>query len=95
MHLRPGVQADHWSTLGTLIDMGKWLISFMNNDVDASAASYIIDEFSNNWELTRDAIDTTFLCIPNSAAGTAGAGWACRPLLGDLCDDCRRALPCS
>ena len=37
------VAADQWPTLGTLIDTGKRLISFMDNGADASAAPYIID----------------------------------------------------
>lgn len=37
------VTADQWPTLGTLIDTGKRVLTFMDNSADATAAPYIID----------------------------------------------------
>ncbi|KAG8745491.1 hypothetical protein FRC10_007838 [Ceratobasidium sp. 414] len=65
------VQADKWPTLGTLIDTGKRVITFMDNGADASAAPYIIDEFTNVWETAFDVTDTAFPCTLNRTAGTA------------------------
>lgn len=65
------VKADQWPTLGTLIDMGKRLLTFMDNSADASAAPYIIDEFTNIWETAFDVTDTAFPCTLNRTAGTA------------------------
>jgi hypothetical protein len=37
------VAADQWPTLGTLIDSGKRVLTFMDNNADASTAPYLID----------------------------------------------------
>ncbi|KAF8594798.1 PLC-like phosphodiesterase [Ceratobasidium sp. AG-I] len=65
------VTADQWPTLGTLIDTGKRVVSFMDNGADASAAPYLIDEFSNIWETAFDVTDPSFPCTLNRTAGTA------------------------
>lgn len=39
-----------WPTLGTLIDNGTTLVTFMDNTADFSTVPYIIDEFTNIWE---------------------------------------------
>lgn len=65
------VTADQWPTLGTLIDTGKRLVTFMDNSADSSAAPYIIDEFSNVWETAFDVTDPSFPCTLNRTAGTA------------------------
>ncbi|QRV83114.1 hypothetical protein RhiJN_11130 [Ceratobasidium sp. AG-Ba] len=65
------VKADAWPTLGTLIDTNKRLLTFMDNSADASAAPYIIDEFTNIWETAFDVTDTAFPCTLNRTAGTA------------------------
>ncbi|KAG8718628.1 hypothetical protein FRC09_012378 [Ceratobasidium sp. 395] len=65
------VQADQWPTLGTLIDTGKRLVTFMDNGADNSAAPYLIDEFTNVWETAFDVTSPEFPCTLNRTAGTA------------------------
>jgi len=65
------VAADQWPTLGTLIDTGKRVLTFMDNSADATAAPYIIDEFTNIWETAFDVTDTAFPCTLNRTSGTA------------------------
>ncbi|KAB5588319.1 hypothetical protein CTheo_8235 [Ceratobasidium theobromae] len=65
------VTADQWPTLGTLIDSGKRLLTFMDNSADFTVAPYLIDEFSNIWETPYDVTDTAFPCTLNRTDGTA------------------------
>ncbi|CAE6493370.1 unnamed protein product [Rhizoctonia solani] len=65
------VTADQWPTLGTLIDSGKRVLTFMDNSADATAAPYLIDEFSNIWETAYNVVDTAFPCTLNRTDGTA------------------------
>ncbi|CAE6522201.1 unnamed protein product [Rhizoctonia solani] len=65
------VAADKWPTLGTLIDSGKRVLTFMDNSADATAAPYIIDEFSNIWETAYNVVDNAFPCTLNRTDGTA------------------------
>lgn len=65
------VKADEWPTLGTLIDSGKRVLTFMDNSADATAAPYIIDEFTNIWETAYNVVDNAFPCTLNRTDGTA------------------------
>ncbi|KAH9858064.1 PLC-like phosphodiesterase [Lenzites betulinus] len=61
--------ASSWPTLGSLIDSGKRLITFMDAEADFTAVPYIIDEFTNVWETAFDVTDTTFDCNVNRTHG--------------------------
>jgi len=39
-----------WPTLGSMIDAGQRLVTFIDNGADFATAPYLIDEFSNMWE---------------------------------------------
>lgn len=41
---------NEWPTLGSLIDSGKRVLAFMDNQADFSQVPYLIDEFSNMFE---------------------------------------------
>ncbi|CAE7172344.1 unnamed protein product [Rhizoctonia solani] len=65
------VAADQWPTLGTLIDSGKRVLTFMDNGADATTAPYLIDEFSNIWETAYNVVENSFPCTLNRTDGTA------------------------
>ncbi|KAF9454064.1 PLC-like phosphodiesterase [Macrolepiota fuliginosa MF-IS2] len=50
------LSANSWPTLGSMIDSGKRLVTFMDHGADASVP-YIIDEFSNVWETEFNVVD--------------------------------------
>lgn len=56
--------AASWPTLGSMIDSGKRLVTFMDHGADGSVP-YIIDEFSNVWETEFNVIDPAFNCNIN------------------------------
>ncbi|KAJ3571394.1 hypothetical protein NP233_g3774 [Leucocoprinus birnbaumii] len=56
--------AGSWPTLGSMIDGGQRLVTFMDNGADASV-SYILDEFTHVWETAFNVIDPTFDCNIN------------------------------
>lgn len=60
--------ASQWPTLGSLIDSGKRLITFMDANANFTAVPYIIDEFTNIWETAYD-VTTTFDCEVNRTNG--------------------------
>ncbi|KAL4070751.1 PLC-like phosphodiesterase, partial [Scleroderma citrinum] len=62
--------ASQWPTLGSLIDSGKRLITFMDANADFTSVPYIIDEFTNIWETAYD-VTTTFDCSVNRTSGDA------------------------
>jgi hypothetical protein len=41
---------NEWPTLGSLIDSGKRVLAFMDNQADFTQVPYLIDEFSNMFE---------------------------------------------
>jgi len=41
---------NEWPTMGSLIDSGKRVLAFMDNQADFSQVPYLIDEFSNIFE---------------------------------------------
>ncbi|KAI0039100.1 PLC-like phosphodiesterase [Auriscalpium vulgare] len=63
------IQAGSWPTLGSLIDSGKRLLTFLDAGADFTSVPYIIDEFTNIWETAFDVTDTTFDCTVNRTKG--------------------------
>ncbi|KAF8898964.1 PLC-like phosphodiesterase [Infundibulicybe gibba] len=76
-----------WPTLGSMIDSGKRLVTFLDNGANAAAVPYLIDEFTNVWETAFNVIDpAAFDCsllfgqpVPDIAQanvtnGVSGAG---------------------
>ncbi|KAI9460570.1 PLC-like phosphodiesterase [Lactarius psammicola] len=61
--------AGSWPSLGSLIDSGRRLITFMDSGADFTSVPYIIDEFTNVWETAFDVTDTTFDCNVNRTRG--------------------------
>ncbi|KZV74858.1 PLC-like phosphodiesterase [Peniophora sp. CONT] len=61
--------ASQWPTLGSLIDNGTRLITFMDFKADFTSVPYIIDEFTNIWETAFDVTDTSFDCAVNRSSG--------------------------
>jgi hypothetical protein len=66
---QPGVSnmtASSWPTLGSLIDNGTRLITFLDNHADITTVPYLLDEFSNIWETAFDITDQNdFDCAVN------------------------------
>ena len=74
-----------WPSLGSMIDSGKRLVTFMDAGADFTSVPYIIDgrfyacailtaddfapEFTNMWETAFDVTDTTFNCNVNRSKG--------------------------
>jgi len=58
-----------WPTLGSMIDNGTRLVTFLDNGADFTAVPYLIDEFTNMWETAYDVTDTTFNCNVNRSNG--------------------------
>ncbi|KAK7680522.1 hypothetical protein QCA50_016303 [Cerrena zonata] len=61
--------ATGWPTLGSLIDSGKRLVTFLSTTADFTAVPYLIDEFTNIWETKFDVTDTTFDCEVDRTKG--------------------------
>jgi hypothetical protein len=64
------IPASQRPTLGSLIDSGKRLITFMDASADFNSVPYIIAEFTNIWESPYD-VTTTFDCSVNRTQGTS------------------------
>lgn len=60
-----------WPSLGSMLDSGKRLVTFMDTGADFTSVPYIIDEFTNMWETAFDVTDTTFDCNVNRSKGDA------------------------
>jgi len=60
--------ATGWPTLGSMIDSGKRLLTFLDNGADPSIP-YLIDEFTNIWETAFNVIDPAFDCNVNRTKG--------------------------
>ncbi|KAF8481957.1 PLC-like phosphodiesterase [Russula ochroleuca] len=58
-----------WPSLGSMIDSGKRLVTFMDTGANFNSVPYIIDEFTNMWETAFDVTDTTFDCNVNRSKG--------------------------
>lgn len=62
------VQASSWPTLGSMIDSGKRLVTFLDNGADPTVP-YLLDEFTNIWETAFDVTNPTFDCNVNRTKG--------------------------
>jgi len=65
----PTLTVDQWPTLGSIIDSGKTLVTFIDNGADASVAPYLIDEFTNMWETAFDVTRNDWPCDVNRTRG--------------------------
>ncbi|TFK99737.1 PLC-like phosphodiesterase [Pterulicium gracile] len=66
----PSVAVADWPTLGSMIESGKRLVIFMDNQAQYDVVSWIIDEFSNMWETGFNIVDPTlFNCQVNRTSG--------------------------
>ncbi|KAJ3506985.1 hypothetical protein NLJ89_g6553 [Agrocybe chaxingu] len=64
------IAASEWPTLGTLIDSGKRLLTFLDNAADLTAVPYLLDEFTNIWETQFNVLDiANFDCSVNRTRG--------------------------
>jgi hypothetical protein len=63
------IPASQWPTLGSMIDSGKRLVTFLDANADFASVNYLIDEFTNVWETAFDVLDTTFDCNVNRTKG--------------------------
>lgn len=61
-------EAANWPTLGSLIDAGTRLVTFLDNGANTAVVPYLIDEFTNIWESPFD-VTTTFDCSVNRSKG--------------------------
>ncbi|KAH8835454.1 PLC-like phosphodiesterase [Flagelloscypha sp. PMI_526] len=62
---------DAWPTLGSMIDAGTNLVTFLDNGADSSIP-YLLDEFSNMWETAYNVVDANQLssdCAVNRTSG--------------------------
>lgn len=57
-----GVSKSSWPTLNYMIDSGKTVVAFLENNADVSSISYLLPEFSSMWENPYDQISTPFNC---------------------------------
>ncbi|KAK7059192.1 hypothetical protein VNI00_001819 [Paramarasmius palmivorus] len=62
--------ASAWPTLGSLIDSGKRMLTFLDNGADSSTVPYLLDEFTNIWETQFSVTDISkFDCSVNRTKG--------------------------
>jgi len=62
--------ASGWPTLGSLVDAGTRLVTFLSTTANFDAAPYLIDEFSNIWETPFNTVDkTAFQCQKDRGTG--------------------------
>ncbi|KAH9486546.1 putative secreted protein [Psilocybe cubensis] len=61
--------ASQWPTLGSLIDSGKRLLTFLDNAADFNSVPYLLDEFTNIWETAFNVVDPNFDCNVNRTKG--------------------------
>lgn len=63
------IPASQWPTLGSMINSGKRLVTFLDASANFASVNYLIDEFTNVWETAYDVTDTTFNCNVNRTNG--------------------------
>ncbi|KAJ7446426.1 PLC-like phosphodiesterase [Mycena galericulata] len=63
------IAAANWPTLGSMIDNGTRLVTFLDNAADLTSVPYLIDEFTNVWESPFDVTDPAFDCSINRTKG--------------------------
>ncbi|KAL0578489.1 hypothetical protein V5O48_003482 [Marasmius crinis-equi] len=62
--------ASAWPTLGSMIDNGTRLVTFLDNQADSTSVRYLIDEFTNMWETEFNVVDIArFDCTVNRTKG--------------------------
>nr|ODN95593.1 hypothetical protein L204_04134 [Cryptococcus depauperatus CBS 7855] len=60
-----------WPTLSDMIDQGKTVVAFIDNQADLNSVPYLIDEFTALWEDAYDVTDQEFGCAINRSSGTS------------------------
>jgi len=58
-----------WPTLGSMIDSGKRLVTFLDNSADPTTVPYLLDEFTQIWETPFDVTTNNWPCIVNRTHG--------------------------
>jgi hypothetical protein len=58
-----------WPTLGSMIDSGRRLITFLDNSADPGTVPYLLDEFTQIWETPFDVTTNNWPCIINRTRG--------------------------
>jgi hypothetical protein len=53
---------NEWPTMGSLIDSGKRVLAFMDNQADFSQVPWLIDEFGNMFEDAYGALASSLFC---------------------------------
>jgi len=62
--------AADWPTLGSMIDSGMRLVTFLDNGANIATVPYLLDEFTNIWESPFDVTTpSTFDCSINRTKG--------------------------
>lgn len=64
------LSASGWPTLGSLIDAGTRLVTFLSTTASFDSVPYLIDEFSNIWETPYNTVDSSaFQCQKDRGTG--------------------------
>lgn len=64
------VPAANWPTLGAMIDSGKRLVTFLDNQADYATVPWLLDEFTNIWETAFNVMNPAqFDCTVNRTKG--------------------------
>lgn len=58
-----------WPTLGSMIDSGKRLVTFLDNSADPATIPYLLDEFTQIWETPFDVTTNDWPCTVNRTRG--------------------------
>ena len=58
-----------WPTLGSMIDSGKRLVTFLDNSADTVTVPYLLDEFTQIWETAFDVMTNDWPCAVNRTRG--------------------------
>ncbi|KAF9460129.1 PLC-like phosphodiesterase [Collybia nuda] len=68
------VPASGWPTLGSMIDSGKRLVTFLDNGAESGSVPYLLNEFTNVWETAFNVVDPNlFDCTVNRTKGDAAS----------------------
>lgn len=64
------IPASGWPTLGSMIDSGKRLVTFLDNAASFEAVPWLLDEFTNVWETAFNVLNIEqFDCTVNRTKG--------------------------
>lgn len=58
-----------WPTLGSMIDSGKRLVTFLDNSADPATVPFLLDEFTQIWETPFDTTTNNWPCTVNRTRG--------------------------